>query len=250
MTESILLTTDLVCGYHIAQPLTVPLNIDIARNDIVAILGINGRGKSTLLHTLLGIQKPLSGKILTTSSLSFVPQSFNATFDYSVLEMVLMGRAKQLSLFAQPTQDDHQRALKNLQRLGLQEHINTAFNQLSGGQKQLVLIARALTAECQILVLDEPTSALDLYNQKRVLHILSSLVKERDLTIIFSTHDPSHAMTIANKVILLEQQCYSFGAVQTLLTEENLSRLYGITMKMLTVGQAPTIVPIYFDNQE
>lgn len=247
MTAAILASKNLVCGYHANQPLTVPLTFEVARNDIVAILGVNGRGKSTLLHTLLGTQKPLSGSIIANGTLSFVPQNFITTFDYSVLDIVLMGRAKQLGLFRRPSPDDIRLAQQNLQHLGLQAYSHHPFSHLSGGQQQLVLIARALTAECPLLLLDEPTSALDLHNQQQVLHILASLRQQRDLTIILSTHDPAQAMAIANKVLLLEQDGYAFGPAETLLTEQRLSQLYRIKMKTVTLDQTTTIVPLYSD---
>lgn len=254
MALTVIQASNLVCGYHAANPLTIPLNLTVEQGDIIAVLGINGRGKSTLLHTLLGIQKPLVGKLDCDYSLGFVPQHFTSTFDYSVLEIVLMGRVKQLGLFGKPSHKDIDLAKKNLQRLGLKLDIYQPFSQLSGGQKQLVLIARALTAECQILLLDEPTSGLDLHNQKRVLHILSSLITERGLTIVFSTHDPAQAMSIANKVLLLQEDGYQFGLATSLLTEQHLSQLYQITMKNITLttghNQISTIVPLYVDDKE
>lgn len=246
MTSSILVSQDLVCGYRHDRPLTPALNLTIQKNDIVAILGVNGQGKSTLLNTLLGTIKPLSGHVLTDYSLSFVPQHFNSTYDYTVLEIVLMGCANRLGLFNKPTSNDVAFAKQNLILLGLENSIDKPFSQLSGGQKQLVLIARALTAKCQLLLLDEPTSALDLHNQKRVLHILHNLVKERDLTIMFSTHDPAQAITIATTVLLLERDHYMFGPAERLLTEANLSRLYQIAMKKVNVANTHTIIPLYW----
>ncbi|MDF7667809.1 ABC transporter ATP-binding protein [Orbaceae bacterium ESL0727] len=229
--------SQLVCGYQMDKPLTPALSFDIEPNDIVAILGVNGRGKSTLLQTLLGIQPPLSGTVMTECALSFVPQFFSSPFHYSVLDLVLMGKAKQLGLFGRPDKKAIAQALDNLALLGMQQYAEKAFSHLSGGQKQLVLMARALTSDCQILLLDEPTSALDLHNQKQVLNILNDLAKERHLTILFSTHDPAQAMAIANKVLLLDGQDYLFGQADELLTEQHLSQLYQITMRKITLAR-------------
>lgn len=249
MSLTILTTHDLVCGYQINHPLTSPLNIVVNKNDIVAILGVNGRGKTTLLHTLMGINQPLSGKFDCRYPCCFVPQNFTCNIDYALWEIVVMGSVKQWGLFGQPDKKTTELVRDNLAQLGLEKYYYSPFSQLSGGQKQLALIARALLTKCKILLLDEPTNALDLYNQKKVLNILASLVKQQDLTIIFTTHDPAHAMSIANKVLLLDNKQYQYGSTHALLTENNLSQLYHITMKKIVLTKAQTIIPIYDQGQ-
>lgn len=246
MLSPILTTHDLICGYEINNPITPPLNISINNNDIVAILGINGRGKSTLLKTLMGIVKPLSGEIQHSFSCAFVPQNFSLNIDYQVWEVVVMGANKQWRLFGKPNQKTKQLTYNILTKLGLEQYINQPFSLLSGGQKQLVLIARALITQCKILLLDEPTTALDLHNQQKILNLLSSLPIQRDLTIIFTTHDPAHAMYAANQVLLLQDNSYQYGKTDQLLTETNLSRLYRMPMKKITYKNSQTIIPIYY----
>lgn len=245
MSLTMLNTHDLVCGYQVNNPLTSPINIMVNKNDIVAILGTNGQGKTTFLNTLMGINQPLSGQFECSYPCCYVPQNFLCTIDYAVWEIVVMGSVKQWGLFGKPSKKILQLVKESLNHLGLENYYSHPFSQLSGGQKQLVLIARALLTKNKILLLDEPTSALDLFNQKKVLHILTSLVKQRDLTIIFTTHDPAHAMTIANKVLLLDNKSYQYGLTDCLLTESNLSQLYRITMKKITLTNIHTIIPIY-----
>lgn len=121
---------------------------------------------------------------------------------------------------------------------------------LSGGQRQLVLIARALATQCQVLILDEPTAALDLQNQSMALHLMSKLAKQQNLSVIFTTHDPSHALTIADKALLLmDDKSHLFGSSESTLTEENLSRLYHLPVRAAVVADKSmpyqTLVPVH-----
>src|SRR5208283_4856785 len=124
-----------------------------------------GRGKTTLLKILLGALKPSQGRLSVSGHMSFVPQLFHVSFDYSTLDMVLMGRARKIGLFSQPSPRDRRAALEALDRFGMSDFADRPFHELSGGQRQLAIFARALVAEARILILDEPTSALDLKNQ-------------------------------------------------------------------------------------
>lgn len=245
MASSIITTHNLVCGYHLKKPLTPPINITINSNDVIAILGTNGRGKSTLLNTLMQTHKPLSGSLSNQYSCSFVPQNFSTNIDYMVWEIIVMGKAKQWGLFGRPDKKTLQLAKYYLTQLGLEDYYSHPFSSLSGGQKQLVLIARALISDSKILLLDEPTNALDLHNQDKVLKILSSLIYKQNLTIIFTTHDPAHALSIANKVLILDDDSYQFGLAQNLLTEERLTKLYKIQMKKIVLSNSHTIIPNY-----
>ena len=141
------------------------LNFALKQGDILAILGQNGCGKSTLLDLLLGIHRPIQGKIEVHQSIGFVPQFFSSPFTYSVLDIVLMGRSTHINTFAKPKLHDYQIAMQALDYLNLSHLANREFASLSGGQRQLILIARAIASECKLMLLDEPTSALDLANQ-------------------------------------------------------------------------------------
>lgn len=198
--------------------------------------GANGRGKTTLLHTLLGFLLPLAGTVQREGGMGFVPQLFTPPFSYSVLDMVLMGRAGRIALFSLPTAHDIAAAHRALEMLGIATLADYNFSKLSGGQRQLVLIARALASECQTLILDEPTAALDLHNQAQVVQLLTQLAREQGLCIVLTTHDPSHALAIAQRALLLmADKQYLYGHRDTVVTEENLTRLYGIPVRQVTL---------------
>lgn len=222
----------------------------IPAQSIFTILGPNGRGKTTLLQLFLGLLKPIQGTIRANGRMALVPQLFQTTFDFTALDMVLMGRARKVGLFSQPSKQDVQAALTALDRFRLADFADQSFFQLSGGQRQLVILARALVAEAEILVLDEPTSALDLKNQALVLEWIVRLSREDGLTVLFSTHHPHHALAVAdNALLMFGEQDYVCGPVVKVLTEENLQYLYGVPLKHLRFtyqGQeVETLAPVF-----
>ena len=206
------------------------LNFELNKGDILAILGQNGCGKSTLLDLLLGIHHPIQGKIEVYQSIGFVPQFFSSPFAYSVLDIVLMGRSTHINTFAKPKPHDYQVAMQALDYLNLTYLANREFASLSGGQRQLILIARAIASECKLILLDEPTSALDLANQDIVLSLLMDLTQSQKMTVAFTTHQPNQAVAIANKTLLLNKQNFKFGETRNILTSENLTALFHLPM--------------------
>ncbi|MEH0835139.1 ABC transporter ATP-binding protein [Pectobacterium cacticida] len=233
-------TEALVYGYQRGRGFFSPLNLRCREGEITAILGANGRGKTTLLNTLLGNLPPLSGTVQRQGHIGFVPQIFTPPFSYSVLDIVLMGRATRVRLFAMPSVNDVRIAQHALDLLGIASLAECEFSALSGGQRQLVLIARALASECQMLILDEPTAALDVQNQAQVLRLLQYLAKTRRLSILLTTHDPAHAVIVAEQALLLmDDGDYLYGRCDAVVTEENLSRLYGIPMRQVCVEVPP-----------
>jgi iron complex transport system ATP-binding protein len=223
---------------------------EVEKNQVFAILGPNGRGKTTLLKILLGVLQPTEGEIIVQGRIAFVPQLFQVGFDYSALDMVLMGRARKVGLFSQPSPADERAALDALARFGMEGMAHRPFHEMSGGQRQLVIFARALVAEADILILDEPTSALDLRNQAVILAWIDRLAHEEGLTVVLTTHHPHHALAVADRVLLMfGAEDYACGEAGAALSEENLHRLYGVEMKRLDFEargeKLATLAPVF-----
>jgi iron complex transport system ATP-binding protein len=221
----------------------------VERGSTFALLGPNGSGKTTLLKILLGALKPTAGTTAVDGLTAFVPQLFQVTFDYSVLDMVLMGRVRKVGMFSLPSAQDEEAALAALERFGMAHFASHPFHELSGGERQLVIFARALVSEAEILILDEPTSALDLKNQIVVLDWLIRLSHQDGLTILFTTHHPHHALSVAdNTMLMLGDGNFACGPAEDVLTEENLLALYGVNIKRMAFEhgghQHQTLVPV------
>lgn len=212
---------------------------------VTALLGPNGAGKTTLLRLILGILQPhagtvsLAGKPLQSYSrrqlsqmIGFVPQNEQITFDLSVREYVLLGRAPYVPWLELPSSADLQIVSEVLEMLGLRDLRDRPISSLSGGERQLVIIARALAQQPKILLLDEPTAHLDLANQVRVLRVIRSL---QNLSVLFTTHDPNLALAVADYTVLVRRGagCLA-GPSSALLTAEHLSSVYGVPVTIVS----------------
>lgn len=216
---------------------------------MLCLLGANGSGKTTLLKTLLGLLPSLSGSVLAAGRplagltageraalLAYVPQAHAGLFPFTVRDLVCMGRAAHLPLFASPGAVDLAKADAALQRLGIGHLAHRPYTSVSGGERQLALVARALTQEAAVVVLDEPTASLDFGNQIRVLQEVRRL-SAGGRAVLFSTHDPDHAFQCADRVALLHQgRLLALDRPERALDGQTLSTLYGVAIEVVTVG--------------
>jgi iron complex transport system ATP-binding protein len=223
------------------------LDVALKQGEVLALLGPNGGGKTTLLKTLLGILKPLAGEAqidgrsLEALSIrdrarrvAYVPQVHNPTFAFTVETVVLMGRTAHGGLFSGPSAKDREVAARALHEFGIAHLKQRPYTMISGGERQLVLLARALAQEPQFIVLDEPTASLDFGNQGKVMREIRALAASGH-GVLFTTHDPNHALRAADRAYLLRAgERVAEGAVRDVLTRGQLEALYGAPVETLT----------------
>lgn len=212
------------------------LGFTLQPGEILSILGPNARGKTTLLKCLAGLLAPREGSVSCAPGIGYVPQDHGAGPSFSVAEMVLMGRTRHLRAYQTPRREDHDAAEAAMERVGVAAWAERDYSELSGGQRQLVLIARAVASGCELLILDEPASALDLNNQSRVLAVLSGLASD-GMGIIMTTHHPDHALHVSkNALLFVGSHDVRWGPTDELLTGPALSEVYGLPICTPTVG--------------
>jgi iron complex transport system ATP-binding protein len=217
-----------------------------------AVLGPNGSGKTTLVRCAAGLLEPVEGRVTRAARAGYVPQAHGSTFGYRAVDMVLMGRSGQIGLFRSPGTADMAASLEAMDRVGIAGLRNRFFPTLSGGEQQLVLIARAIAAGCPVLVLDEPATGLDLKNQVRVLRLLRELMSD-GMAVLLSTHHPDHALYLADRAVLLSPAGPRAGDAPELLSGKELSALYGVGVSTIPYADGPgtrrTVVVHYGDQR-
>jgi len=223
------------------------LDIEIKSGDVLALLGPNGSGKTTLLKTLLGLIAPLGGNVALGAgnlhslaarerarAIAYVPQSHAPTFAFSVESIVLMGRTAHGNLFSAPSAQDREAAMNALARLGIAHLAARPYTMISGGERQLVLLARALAQDPQFIVLDEPTASLDFGNQGKLMDEIVRLGASGH-GVLFTTHDPNHALRAATRAYLLRAgERIADGETRAVLTRDNLEAIYRAPVRVLT----------------
>lgn len=224
--------------------------------DFLAVLGPNGVGKSTLFRCILGIISSYKGSIKIDGTdirslskremarrIAYIPQIHRPTFGYTVLDTVLMGTVRQVGTFSQPKKHQLEIAWDAMGQLGIEALADRNFAHLSGGEQQLVLVARAIAQQADILVMDEPTSSLDYGNQLRVLQKVKGL-SERGYTVLLSTHNPQHVLTFAGGLLALADGCVAaFGKPEDTMTAELMRKLYNINVDFMEAPCGKVIVP-------
>ncbi len=227
------------------------VSFEVLPGTATAVLGPNGSGKTTLVRCAAGLLAPVEGNVTRGVRAGYVPQAHGSTFAYRALDMVLMGRARQIGLFRSPGAADRAAALEAMDRVGIASLRNRFFPTLSGGEQQLVLIARAIAAGCPVLVLDEPATGLDLKNQVRVLRLLRELMTD-GMAVLLSTHHPDHALYLADQAVLLTPNGPRTGDALELLSEKELTALYGVGVSTMPYVDGPstrrTVVVHYGDR--
>lgn len=248
-----------------AQPVLRDVTFSAQEGESLALLGPNGAGKSTLFRCMLGFLPPSGGSVLLdgrpvstytqkalASRIAYIPQSYSPAFDYTVLECVLMGMTAQLGAFDTPRKADEARAMAALEALGIAQLADRSCGRISGGERQLMLIARALVQQARILLMDEPTASLDYGNSCRVMRRIHRLAQE-GYTVIFSTHDPNQALRYASRVLALRDGTLAAdGAPEAVITDALLSRLYGVRVHVarVTAGSRTQLVLLPADEED
>lgn len=235
------------------------VNLAVKEGRTCIVLGPNGAGKTSLLRSVMGLLKPeegrlyLLGKEITaykrgelSRTIGYVPQGYHPLFAYSVLDMVVMGRNPHLSLFQVPKASDRAIALQALKDLGIEHLANRQIHKISGGELQLILLARGLVQNTPLLILDEPTSSLDINNQRNIMDTLHHMVKKKGLTVLVTLHDPNLALEYADDIIILKK-----GHVVAQLKkedpgfykqmEETLQKVYGRQLRIGMIEKKPVV---------
>jgi iron complex transport system ATP-binding protein len=243
-----LAATDLTFAYQPGASVVEDVSLRVDGGEVLFLLGHNGSGKTSLLACLSGVARATRGRVLLDGSdvyalapaerarrIGIIPQLHVAAFAYRVLEVVLMGRAPHLATFAVPGEEDHAIAIDALERVGLAGYRERRYTELSGGERQLVLVARGLAQRCDVLLMDEPDAHLDPRNQFRVLEVVSDLARQQGLSFVVSSHAPNSALMFADRVLLLKRgRTLASGSVAQTLTEGLLSDAYGMPTEVVS----------------
>ena len=242
------------------------ISFSVDSGDVFCILGPNGTGKSTLLRCLCNLYRLNSGNILIdgrditsyspanlAKKIGFIPQLHTPTFPYTVLQVVLMGRTPHLNMIATPSEKDYRIAEAAIKTVNIEYIKDKPYTELSGGQMQLVLMARVLAQEPEILLLDEPTSHLDVGNQIHTIEMIRKLSKQ-GLSLIMTSHFPDHTFLSSHRVgIMKNKRFIAIGRADDVVTEENLFEIYGVPIKIIQMDgeiNRKIAVPIIKEESE
>lgn len=243
------------------RPVLQDISFSVGEGELLSILGPNGVGKSTLFRCILGLLSGYTGEVLVdginarsfsvreaAKHIAYIPQSSHPMFNYSVFDIVLMGRTSGLGSFRSPGKADREKCLRALEKIGISHLAGRCFHRLSGGEQQLVLIARALAQDAPILMLDEPTANLDYGNQLRVLEQVRKLAAE-GYTVIQTTHNPEQSYLFSDRILAIQNgRVLTQGTPAEVLTAENMEELYQVEVEVVRLyeDRARICVPTRF----
>lgn len=246
---------DAAFAYDNSRMIFDGINFDVEEGEILCIIGPNGCGKSTLIDCLLGLKKLKRGEISVAGRnmeqlkpkefaehVAYVPQGHETTFAYTVLDVVTMGRTYAARTFSPPGEEEKAVAREALKQVGLAGFENREYTRLSGGELQLVLIARAIAQQSRLMIMDEPTAHLDFTHEMTVMEIVAKLVKEKKISIIMATHFLNQAYYLENagvntRVALMNGRNFDrIGRPSEVLTEENLEKTFNIVAEIVSDG--------------
>lgn len=254
----ILQARGLTIGYG-TTPVASDIELDVRAGEVTCLLGPNGSGKTTLFKTLIGLIPPLAGEVTvdgrplwslsvreTAERIAYVPQQHAPTFPFRVFDVVMMARQVRKGLLSAPGGHDRERTREVLEQLDMLELSDADYSRISGGQRQMVMIARALAQDTRTLVLDEPTASLDYGNQVRIIGEIARLAG-KGYGVVLSTHNPDHAFAVADKVTLMHDgRIVASGTPEDVLVADRLSAVYGVAMSVRQLeGQLTVCVPHY-----
>lgn len=234
-------------------------SLKLNEGEVLCILGPNGAGKTTLLNCMAGLLKPQSGSVELcgkelgsmsskeiATKVGYVPQLHTPSFDYRVLDFVLMGVAPHTGMFSRPTQEEENMCMEVLESMNLGHLAEKSYMAISGGERQQLLIARAIVQRPKAILFDEPTAHLDYGNQHRVLKRVRQMADE-GYSVIITTHNPDHALLLGDKVAIVDKNGkITQGKGEDVLTEENLCRVYDTEIKLMWIeelGRTACLVP-------
>lgn len=231
-------------GYPKQEEILTDINIKLEEGHILSVLGPNGIGKTTLLKCMIGLMPWSRGRSLLTGKdirtlkskeiwnmISYIPQTHGFSFSYTGLEMVMLGRSSHLGLFSQPGHREMEMAEAMMEKVGITRLADKDCNRMSGGELQMVLIARALINEPKLIILDEPETGLDFHNQILVLNMVEKLAHEENIGAIMNTHYPTNAMSIADEALMMNRKGDRFyGPTGDILNESNISKSFDVNV--------------------
>ena len=238
-------------------PILKGVGFKASPHEVTVILGPNGSGKTTLFKCILGLWEVRKGEVFingrsirtmgrgeVAKNVAIVPQDHEPPFPYSVFDVVLLGRVAHVGLLSSPSQWDKEAARRALEALGIERLADRPYTKISGGERQLVLIARCLAQEAPAMLLDEPTAHLDFRNQVMVLTKVKSIAKEKGLAVLMTLHDPNLALLFSDQVLLLNGgKVVAKGGPEEVITEENIRRVYGLDVAFISQDGMEMICP-------